>query len=132
MSLSNIFNQSADPSRNEPDVGEFFDAVKQGRMAAVTGTVLRDRKALAWTGSDGECAIHLAAENGRNEMIDFFLAEGDDIDRPMNDDEEISPLIQALCMNQEGTALHLIDKGARVTMHDGLSPLVYAAGLRRG
>jgi ankyrin repeat protein len=60
----------------------------------------------------GITALYAAAINGHDEIVEFLLSQGADIDVRLNDGE--TPLMAAVWNGQVGTVALLISKGADV------------------
>lgn len=76
---------------------------------------------------DGDIPLHRAVERGHQEIIEFLLDIGADVN--IRDETESTPLITAACRGNREIANMLIAKGADINARDdnGYTPLIIAA-----
>ena len=112
----------------EPKTKDLFQASSLGNVNDVKVFLRRDPEAIRRPNGIGLFPIHLAADQGRSEVIPVLLAAGADVNTP-------HPMVQATPLQYAATGGHLdavrtlLDAGARVDAVDsvGRTPLMWAA-----
>lgn len=106
----------------------FLAAAKRGDIA-VAEEMLKDGARLHVSDRDEKTALHLAAESGQAEMVEFLLSKGAE---PKGTDEDGNiPLLSALKAGHEAAALKLLSAEFNGAAKDrrGFGLLHHAAGI---
>jgi ankyrin repeat protein/L-ascorbate metabolism protein UlaG (beta-lactamase superfamily) len=105
-------------------------AVKEGDLAQVKDLVLADKGLLKTRTERGQTPLHLAAGAGNQQITQFLIDQGADIDAL--DDQGNTPLHTATALKQIDCAEYLLAKGADVTIRNGANMPVIVPALTSG
>src|SRR5262249_16916155 len=89
------------------DPWSFLIAAQAGHIDVVQFLFARGKVTFTWSDADGRTALHGAAENGREAMVDLLRTNGLDIEA--RDNDEKTPLHLAAAEGQVGTLQMLLD-----------------------
>jgi len=105
---------------------DIHDAIQKGDVTKVK-TLISGNKELIHEKSDkGQTPLHLAVQNGDQEIVEFLISQGADINA--RDSEGNTPLLTALAFKKTDTAKFLISEGADVRIKNAqeMAPLILA------
>jgi len=109
---------------------DLHDAIQKGDVARVK-TLISDNKDLLHLKSDkGQTPLHLAVQNGSQEIVEFLISQGADINA--RDSEGNTPLITALALKKTDTARFLLSKGADVKIKNAQNQPAVILALMNG
>jgi ankyrin repeat protein len=109
---------------------DLHDAIQKGDVAKVKTLISNNNELIHMKSEKGQMPLHLAVQNGNQEIVDFLISKGADINA--KDGEGNTPLITAIAFKKTEAAKFLISKGADVRIKDAqeMAPLILA--LRQG
>jgi ankyrin repeat protein/L-ascorbate metabolism protein UlaG (beta-lactamase superfamily) len=91
---------------------DLHDAIQKGDVAKVKTLISNNKELIHMKSEKGQTPLHLAVQNGSQEIIELLLSQGADINA--RDSEGNTPLITALTLRKADTAKFLLSKGADV------------------
>jgi ankyrin repeat protein len=91
---------------------DLHDAIQKGDVAKVKTLISNKKELIHMKSEKGQTPLHLAVQNGSQEIINFLISQGADINA--KDSEGNTPLITALALRKADTAKFLLAKGADV------------------
>jgi len=91
---------------------DLHEAIQKGDVAKVKSLISNNKELIHKKSDKGQTPLHLAVQNGYQEIVDFLISLGADINA--KDGEGNTPLITALALKKTDTAKFLLSKGADV------------------
>jgi ankyrin repeat protein/L-ascorbate metabolism protein UlaG (beta-lactamase superfamily) len=91
---------------------DLHDAIQKGDVVKVKTLISNNKELIHMKSEKGETPLHLAVQNRSQEIINFLISQGADINA--KDSEGNTPLITALALRKADTAKFLLSKGADV------------------
>ncbi len=112
----------------EPKTKDLLQAASLGSVNDVKVFLRRDPEAIRRPNAIGLYPIHLAADQGRSEVIPILLAAGADVNTP-HPEVRATPLQYAAAGGHLDAVRTLLDAGAKIDAVDsvGRTPLMWAA-----
>jgi ankyrin repeat protein/L-ascorbate metabolism protein UlaG (beta-lactamase superfamily) len=105
---------------------DIHDAIQKGDVAQVKTLISSNKELIHMKSDKGQTPLHIAVQNGSQEIVEFLIAQGADINA--RDSEGNTPLLTALAFKKTDTAKFLISKGAdvRIKNTQDMAPLILA------
>ncbi|MDH5386401.1 MAG: ankyrin repeat domain-containing protein [Candidatus Aminicenantes bacterium] len=91
---------------------DIHDAIQKGDVARVKTLISNNKELIQMKSDKGQTPLHLAVQNGNQEIVEFLISQGADINA--RDSEGNTPLLTALAFKKTETAKFLLSKGADV------------------
>ncbi|MDH5744262.1 MAG: ankyrin repeat domain-containing protein [Candidatus Aminicenantes bacterium] len=91
---------------------DIHDAVQNGDLTKVKTLISNNKELINMKSEKGLTPLHLAVQNGSQEIVEFLISQGADINA--KDSEGNTPLLTALAFKKTDTAKFLLSKGADV------------------
>jgi ankyrin repeat protein len=109
---------------------DLHDAIQKGDVAKIKTLISNNKELINMKSEKGETPLHLAVQNGSQEIVDFLLSQGVDINA--KDSEGNTPLITALTLKKTDTAKFLLSKGADVKIKNAQNQPAVILALMNG
>jgi len=109
---------------------DLHDAIQKGDVAKVKTLISNNKELINMKSEKGQTPLHLAAQNGSQEIVDFLISQGADINA--KDSEGNTPLITALTLKKTNTAKFLLSKGADVKIKNAQNQPAVILALMNG
>jgi ankyrin repeat protein len=126
-----FLENGVEPDASDIETTPLVSASYKGRYEVVT-TLLEAGASVHKTDSDGQSALHNAANGGHAQVLELLIKSGSQVN--LQDSNQFTALMAST--NSEDTAcmLALLDSGANIDMSDdeGTNALAYAAARNRG
>jgi len=105
---------------------DLHDAIQKGDVAKVKTLISNNKELIHMKSEKGQAPLHLAVQNGSQEIIELLISQGADINA--KDGEGNTPLITAIALKKTDTARFLLSKGADVRIKNAqeMAPLILA------
>ena len=95
---------------------DIHDAIQKGDVAQVKTLISNNKELIQMKSDKGQTPLHLAVQTGGQEIVEFLISQGADINA--RDSEGNTPLLTALACKKADTARFLIAKGADVKIRN--------------
>lgn len=109
---------------------DIHDAIQKGDVARVKTLISNNKELINMKSEKGETPLHLAVQNGSQEVVDLLISQGADINA--RDGEGNTPLITALALRKADTAKFLLSKGADVKIKNAQNEPAVILALMHG
>lgn len=109
---------------------DLHDAIQKGEVAKVKTLISNNKELIHMKSEKGQTPLHLAVQNGNQEIVDFLISQGADINA--RDGEGNTPLITALASRKTDTARFLLSKGVDVKIKNTQNQPAIFFAIRNG
>ena len=109
---------------------DLHDAIQKGDVAKVKTLISNNKELIHLKSDKGQTPLHLAVQNGSQEIIELLISQGADINA--KDGEGNTPLITAIALKKTDTARFLLSKGADVKIKNTQNQPAIFFALRNG
>ena len=109
---------------------DLHDAIQKGDVAKIKTLISNNKELINMKSEKGQTPLHLAVQNGSQEIVDFLISQGADINA--KDSEGNTPLITALALKKTNTARFLLSKGADVRIKNAQNQPAVILALMHG
>jgi ankyrin repeat protein/L-ascorbate metabolism protein UlaG (beta-lactamase superfamily) len=105
---------------------DIHSVVQQGDLTKTQSLIAKDPALLNSKTEDGRTPLHVAVMGGHQELMEFLIQEGANIDAL--DNEERTPLLNAIIFKKPELAHILIKRGAdvKIKSKEGANAIIYA------
>jgi ankyrin repeat protein/L-ascorbate metabolism protein UlaG (beta-lactamase superfamily) len=109
---------------------DIHDAIQKGDVAKVKTLISNNKELINMKSEKGQTPLHLAVQNGNQEIVEFLISQGADVNA--RDGEGNTTLVTALALKKTDTAKFLLSKGADVKIKNAQNQPAIIVALLHG